>query len=78
MNTEEGVSIPADELALMTEEQASGFIGVTRRAMQAWRVSGKGPNYVRISARCVRYRKVDLVDWSERLLQTSTSQEVSP
>jgi len=67
---------PTDGDALLNEEQAAAFIGVTRRAMQAWRLSGKGPQYVKISSRCVRYRKRELVTWSEKRLQTSTSQEV--
>ena len=78
MSTEKDISIPIDELALMNEEQAAAFLGVTKRALQAWRINGSGSKYVRISARCIRYRKVDLVNWSERLLQTSTSQEMSP
>jgi len=70
------IPFPSEDDALLTEEQTAAFIGVTRRAMQAWRLSGKGPQYVKISSRCIRYRKRELVTWSEKRLQTSTSQEV--
>ena len=75
MSTEKDISIPIDELALMNEEQAAAFLGVTKRALQAWRINGSGSKYVRISARCIRYRKADLIEWSENRLQTSTSQD---
>ncbi len=69
------IPFPADGDALLNEEQAAAFIGVTRRAMQAWRISGKGPKYVRISARCIRYQKPSLIEWGKTLTQTSTSQD---
>lgn len=69
------IPFPADDEALLNETQAAAFIGVTRRALQSWRISGKGPKYVRISARCIRYRKPNLIEWGETLTQTSTSQD---
>ena len=48
---------------LLDEQQASELIGVTPRALQAWRQKGRGPSYVRISSRCVRYRLSDLNSW---------------
>jgi len=76
---DEDIPFPTDEDALLSEEQAAAFIGVTRRAMQAWRFSGGGPKYIRISARCIRYTKRYLKEHSENHLQTSTSQtEVRP
>ena len=68
------IRIPSDPLALMTEEQAAAFLGVTRRCMQAWRLSGNGPKYVRLSTRCIRYRRAELVSFSENLIQSSTSE----
>jgi len=66
---------PTDDDALLNEEQAAAFIGVTRRAMQAWRISGKGPLYIRISSRCIRYKKPHLIEWGEAHIQMSTSQD---
>ncbi len=68
------IPFPADDDALLDETQAAAFIGVTRRAMQTWRGNGKGPKYVRISARCIRYTIPYLKEWSEKRLRTSTSQ----
>ena len=70
----QNISFQSDDSALLKEEQAAAFLGVTRRALQGWRISGKGPKYIRISARCIRYTRGYLKEWSENRLRTSTSQ----
>jgi predicted DNA-binding transcriptional regulator AlpA len=61
-----------DPESLETEREAADFLGVTTRALQKWRVTGTGPSFVRISGRCVRYRRRDLVAWVEARLRSST------
>ncbi len=58
---------------LLTEREAADFLGVTARCLQAWRYRGGGPKFVRISSRCIRYRKDDLAEWVEERLRSSTS-----
>jgi hypothetical protein len=62
-----------DPDALLSEKAAAILIDVTPRCLQAWRQKGGGPVFVRISARCVRYRRRDLITWAEERLRTSTS-----
>ncbi len=62
--------------ALVTERQAADFLGVTTRALQKWRATGAGPRYVRISSRCIRYRRRDLIAWAESRLRSSTAEQV--
>ena len=71
----EDIAIPKDPFALMSEVQAAAFLGLTRRALQNFRLNGKGSRFVKIGARCVRYRRVDLDQWNESNLRTSTSDE---
>jgi predicted DNA-binding transcriptional regulator AlpA len=59
---------------LVLEQFAADFIGVTRRALQKWRMTGTGPRFVSISSKCVRYRRRDLVEWAQAHLKTSTSE----
>jgi hypothetical protein len=59
--------------ALIKEEAAAEFLGVTRRSLQKWRQVGGGPRYVSLSARCLRYRRIDLTIWSDGHLRRSTS-----
>ena len=62
-------------LRVMTEKQAADYVQLTPRCFQAYRYKGGGPQYVRISSRCVRYRLEDLEAWLADRLASSTSQE---
>ena len=73
--TSESFSL-AENNRLVNETVAGEFLGVTPRAMQAWRYKGGGPVFVKISARCVRYRIVDLMDFIESRLAHNTSESV--
>lgn len=57
---------------LLDERAAAAALGMTPRAMQEWRRSGGGPQYVRISSRCIRYRPEDLSVWAAERLCTDT------
>ena len=67
---------PEDDLgrnSLLTEKQTSRLMGFSVRTLQACRVRGGGPRFVKISARCVRYRQDDLDSWVADRLRRSTS-----
>ena len=55
---------------LMTEREAAEYLNVTTRCLQAWRYrdEGKGPRFIRISARCIRYRPEDLESFTQERL----------
>jgi predicted DNA-binding transcriptional regulator AlpA len=59
---------------LINENEAATFLGYSVRALQNWRVRGGGPRFVKVSSRSVRYRRRDLLEWTERLLRSSSSQ----
>ncbi len=59
--------------SLIDEEAAAAFLDLSVRSMQGYRYKGGGPRFVRISSRCVKYRRVDCREWSETKLRTSTS-----
>ena len=65
--------LPAFWAALITERDAAKFLGLTDRTMQAWRRKGGGPRYVKISSRCIRYRREDLREWADARVRTSTA-----
>jgi hypothetical protein len=66
---------PVDPDALVAERHAADFLGVTTRALQKWRATSTGPRYVRISSRCIRYRRRDLIAWAESLLRSSAAEQ---
>jgi predicted DNA-binding transcriptional regulator AlpA len=61
---------------LLSEAEAATFLSYSRRALQNWRIRGGGPQFVRVSCRSIRYRRRDLIAWSEARLAHSTSEQV--
>lgn len=67
------------EAILLDERAAAATLGVSQRALQEWRRRGRGPQYARISSRCIRYRPEDLQKWAlERLHTMDKSAAVVP
>jgi hypothetical protein len=58
---------------LLDERTAAAALYLTPRTLQEWRRRGGGPQYVRVSSRCIRYRPEDLAAWAAERLRTSTS-----
>lgn len=58
---------------LINEAEAAKFLNLTARTIQGYRYKGGGPRYVRISSRCVKYRRIDCREWAEARMRTSTS-----
>ena len=58
---------------LLTPIQAADFLSLTPRWLELKRYHGDGPPFVRVSARCIRYRLADIEDWVDCRIRTSTS-----
>ena len=72
----DGARDPPDEHfwhSLIDEKVAAAFLGLEPRTMQAFRQRGSGPKFIKISSRCLRYRRIDLKTWSDGLVRQSTS-----
>lgn len=59
--------------ALIDEEPAADFLNLKPRTLQAKRATGGGPKFIRLSSRCVKYRRCDLREWTEACIRVSTS-----
>ena len=59
--------------ALIDEKEAADFLDLTPRSMQSMRQRGRGPPFVRISARCVKYTRFRMKRWYDARLRPSTS-----
>ncbi len=64
--------------ALISEREAAAFLGLTARFLQNRRTRGGGPPFVGISRRCVRYRRRELIAWSNALSRAHTSETGTP
>ena len=49
-----------DRQPVLDTEQAAAFMGLAPATLRDWKAQRIGPPYVQFSARCVRYRRVDL------------------
>jgi hypothetical protein len=61
-----------DPDSALTENQAADFLGVSVRTLQAWRVRGGGPRYLKIG-RSVRYQRRELVAFQKAHTVSSTT-----
>lgn len=52
--------------------EAAHFLGLSRSWLAKLRLTGDGPQYVKVG-RQVRYRRTDLLRWVEKSLHHSTS-----
>jgi excisionase family DNA binding protein len=63
----------SDPCTLLTEKQAAEFLSVSVRTLQAWRVRGAPPPFVKIG-RAVRYQRRALLEFLEQHTVTSTTE----
>ena len=59
--------------SLIPEREAAKFLNLKVGTIQNWRQSGVGSRYVRLSARCIKYRRIDLKEWADEHLRRSTA-----
>lgn len=57
---------------VLEEGEAAQFLRVSIRTLQSWRVSGRGPRYIKLG-RSVRYDRKTLIDWLDAQTRGSTS-----
>ena len=50
----------------MRTREAAQYLQLATSSLKYWRVKGKGPKYIRLESRSVRYRRADLDAWVER------------
>jgi hypothetical protein len=63
----------SDPDAAFNESQAANLLGVSVRTLQAWRVRGGGPRYIKIG-RAVRYQRRMLVSFQAEHTFSSTTE----
>lgn len=70
---EENPNQPSSDQYLDTTA-AAALLGFSPRALEAWRVRGGGPAYLKMGGRrSVRYKLSELMAWAESDRRTSTS-----
>jgi predicted DNA-binding transcriptional regulator AlpA len=49
--------------ALLTPDDATEFLGVSKDTLAQWRSQSRGPRYIKLEKRLVRYRRSDLENY---------------
>ena len=57
---------------LIDEHQAAAFLRVSVSTLRGWRVSGRGPRWIKLSGNCVRYRRRELIEHADAHCVRST------
>ena len=60
---------------LLNEWQVAVLVGMSVATVRRWRLQGKGPQFIRVSAAAVRYKIEDVAAWLE---SRPTGGEVTP
>jgi len=58
----------------MTTKEAAMWLGLKPSTLEVWRVYGKGPRFMKLGNKAVRYRLEDLNAFLEQSLRSSTSE----
>lgn len=61
---------------LLTQKQAAELLGLSPRTLEAWRLRGTSPPYLKLGV-AVRYRLTDLHEWMAERCRLSTSDDGS-
>jgi len=48
---------------LLTTREAAGYLRLAITTLEHWRLEGRGPRWIRLSIRQIRYRRADLESW---------------
>ena len=68
---ERDVKTTANASGLLSPDDVARQTGLSVETLAQWRSQKRGPNFVKISRNCVRYRQSDLDGWlAERIVRT--------
>ena len=57
---------------LITTKEAARYLGITPRYLEARRLRGGGPPFVKLGSKAVRYRISDVTKWVEASTRAAT------
>lgn len=59
---------------LLTIEQVAGRLGVPKQTLATWRYLGRGPAFIKLGPKSVRYAAADVDAWLESQRTNQTGQ----
>jgi hypothetical protein len=62
---------------LYSTKQLSKLLAVSEQLIELWRHRGEGPRFVKLGARCIRYKRTDLLVWLNERARFNSLKEVA-
>ena len=59
------MTAPRDDDTLLDSPATGVYLGLSERTLERWRRDRRGPKFIRLSARAIRYRLGDLRAWRD-------------
>ena len=63
--------------AFLSESEAAKYLGISKKTLQRWRFDHKGPAYVKLNNKLIRYHLPELDEWMDQQTITHENKEVS-
>jgi predicted DNA-binding transcriptional regulator AlpA len=64
---------------LLDPRQVADLLGVTVQRLANWRYRGRGPNYIKLGYRSIRYQRADVEQWlAEHTIRAEDHPKVLP
>lgn len=57
---------------LLTTREAAGYLRLAVTTLEHWRLEGRGPDWIRLSSRQIRYRRADVDRWLAEMNEGAT------
>lgn len=74
MNTIIQQPAPITERRYLDTTQLCDLLGIGQKAVEKWRLHGKGPRYIKVG-KLVRYEESDVLAWLEEQKRSNTTQK---
>lgn len=59
---------------LIRSIEVAAILGVANTTLEAWRIKGKGPRFLKVGKGAIRYDRKDVAEWIEAQKVSSTSE----
>lgn len=53
----------AADADLLKPQEVARALRTTENGLRRWRAAGKGPRFLKLEGKAIRYRRVDVVEW---------------
>lgn len=68
--------VTQEALSFLKEAEAANYLGISKKTLQRWRFHRRGPDYVKLNNKLIRYPISNLNAWMDQQIITTTDKEL--